>query len=118
MAKITKKPINNLRLTTHEGYRIFVQHVVADHVFQYLVFKDEKIYHDWIQLTPQGGHSKKLSQDEVVKAGAVVLDMAIATVEVLKHKDNPNELTKDKGLAVDVVNALENANKPVQKMVN
>lgn len=118
MAKLNKKPLRNLRLTEYKGFTIIVQQLVTDHVFQYLIFKDGKIYHDWNQIIPKRGFKKKLTEDEVLRAGVVTLDMAYATCEAILAKDSPDKINSDNALGADVVNALENANKPMQKMVN
>lgn len=120
MAKEVRKQIAILRITEYKGFHIVIQQVIPLHIFQYIMYKDGNFYQGWNQIAPSRGMSKKLENEDIIKAGVLTLDMAFATAEAISAKDNPDKINKDNALGADVVQALESGKKQrsMQKLPN
>ncbi len=106
MKKISKLRV--LKTTEYKGYHILIQNY--GDFFQFIAFADGKFYQGFNIITPEKG-KKKHNSDTLVKCGALMLDYAMTTVDVLLAKDNPEKLLEENATGAAVVKVLENANK-------
>ena len=112
MKKISKLRV--LKTTEYKGFHLLIQNY--ENFFQFIAFSDGKFYQGFNIITPESGR-KKHDQDTLIKCGALMIDYAMTTVDVLLAKDNPDKLLEENATGAAVVKALENAKK-VQPTVN
>lgn len=92
-------------VTEYKGYYILVQNI-ADH-FQYIIFHEGKFYQAYSQITKDEGD---YTDEEFKSAYAMLVDQAIATCELMIHKNDPQSLIDEHEGSKAILDILEDAN--------
>lgn len=104
-----KKPQPNIQvkilaIRKYKDADIMVQN--HGNMFQYIIFWRGNFYTSYNEIL--GAY--KFSNRELEQGGDLCLDQAIATIETLIHKDNPDELLKKHEQGAAIMDVLEKNN--------
>lgn len=83
---VKKKPetgyIRLLRADTYKDNRVYIRQL-GKYRFEYLVVFDGEIYSSYIIIRPEEKSRRKLTDEEVSKAAALIYNGAMATIDML-----------------------------------
>lgn len=109
-AKKVKGRIKVLKALPYKGSMVYLRQIDGD-IFMYdLVYKGQ-IYSSYIVITPKKGQTK-LSDPEVARSAALILQGALATIDTLRGETVKDKETKD------IVKVFESARKKVEKAID
>lgn len=78
-----------------------------DYAFQYLIHKESEGFFQGYNIITSDNKGEALTPDQIIQGTVLMKDMAMATIETLLKKKDPNYKIENEDLGQDVIDTMQ-----------